>query len=285
MNLMKLAAFTVGKTVALEGSGLHSGKSVRLSISPGDEAATGTIVFVRTDLPGRPEIAITDVDPTAPPFRTALRKGAADLHTVEHLLSALSALGITHARIEIDGPEVPGLDGSAKPFVEALQSAGLVKLSRDVEALVVREAVTVEDGIARITAAPSNTPTLAIHYTLHYPGHALAQGEYRFELSAESFTREIAPARTFAIKPDAEAMRAAGLGKGATLQNTVVIDGDHAVETALRFPNEPVRHKILDLIGDLYVLGRPVHGTIEARCSGHKANRELAKKLLAANPV
>lgn len=274
-----IPAITLSSPVSLEGVGLHSGKTVRVTLSPA--TAEQGIVFVRTDLPGAPSIRVTDVDPKAPPFRTALRNGNADVHTVEHLLSALSALGVTHCRIEIDGPEVPGMDGSSKDFVTAIQKAGTRKLDADgVAPLVISKTVTVEDGIAKLTATPvPNQQSLTIDYTLHYPGHALAQGQYRFEVSAAGFVREIAPARTFATKPDAEAMRAAGLGKGATLQNTVVIDGDKPVETTLRFDNEPVRHKILDLIGDLYVLGRPVYGHIDARCSGHKTNRELAKKL------
>ena len=274
-------AKTLSAPVSLQGIGLHSGRSINLTLSP-DNDARG-IVFVRTDLPQRPEIAITDVDAQAAPFRTALRKGAADVQTVEHLLAAFSALGVTHGRVELDGPEVPGMDGSSQNFVEALQRAGLTAIDgRMVAPLVIREELTLEEGIAKVTARPApGATTLSVHYTLHYPGHALAQGEYEFELSAASFVREIAPARTFAIKPDAEAMRAAGLGKGATLQNTVIIDGDRAIETELRFANEPVRHKILDLIGDLYVLGRPVYGRIEAKCSGHKLNRELARKLSA----
>jgi UDP-3-O-acyl N-acetylglucosamine deacetylase len=273
-------AQTLASSVTLEGAGLHSGKSVHLTIAPISTDDSRRIVFVRTDLPGKPEIAVTDVDPNAPPFRTALRRGSADVHTVEHLLSAFAGLGVTHARVELDGPEVPGMDGSAKVFVDAILSAGVRMLpNATVEPLVIRETFTIENGIARITASPSPEQALSIDYTLHYPGHALAQGRFQFVLSPERYTADIAPARTFAIKPDAEAMHAAGLGKGATLQNTVIIDGNNAIETTLRFPDEPVRHKILDLIGDLYVLGRPVFGKIEARCSGHKTNRALAAKL------
>lgn len=272
-------ATTLANSVSLVGAGLHSGRTVKVVLAPA--TAESGIVFVRTDLPDRPSIRVTDVDPQAPPFRTALRSDKAAIHTVEHLLSALSALQVTHCRIEIDGPEVPGMDGSAQDFVNAIQSAGTKRLEgANVAPLVIEKPVSVADGIAQISASPRpGQRALTIDYTLHYPGHPLAQGQFRFELIPDAFVREIAPARTFAIKPDAEAMRAAGLGKGATLQNTVVIDGDKPIETTLRFPNEPVRHKILDLIGDLYVLGRPVYGHIEARCSGHKANRELARKL------
>jgi UDP-3-O-acyl-N-acetylglucosamine deacetylase len=153
-----------------------------------------------------------------------------------------------------------------------------LELDRDIDPLVVSRRIIIQDGQASIEALPYAGCKLS--YTLDYPGHPLAQGSYDFEMSEENYLREIAPARTFAIRPEAERMLAAGLGKGANTQNTVVVDGDRAVDTNLRFPNEPVRHKILDLIGDLYVLGRPLQAHVIARCSGHRANRMLALELM-----
>ena len=280
MNFKMLNARTLKSPATLAGSGLHSGRHTTLRLCPAPGGSG--IVFVRTDLSGRPQVSARQVDKDAPAFRTALKNGAAEVHTVEHLFSALAALSISDCIIEIDGLEVPGLDGSAKEFADAILAAGVAELgSGMIEPLVIKEPITIQDGIARITALPGEGK-LSISYKLHYPEHPLAQGQFDFELEEGSFLRDIAPARTFAIKKDAEAMRAAGLGKGANFQNTVVIDGDKALETALRFPNEPVRHKILDLIGDLYVLGRPVYGRIEAMCSGHKTNRMLAMKILTA---
>ena len=239
---------------------------------------------MRVDLPGHPRVSAREFDHGAAPFRTVIKRGPAEVHTVEHILSALAGFGITDCEIEIDGIEVPGMDGSAAPFLAAILDAGInAGSTQRMDVLTVTEPVELTDGGARIQALP-NPGSLQIEYTLHYPGHSLAQGTYTFELTEAGYIREIAPARTFAIRKDAEAMRAAGLGKGADMQNTVIIEGDQALETELRFPNEPVRHKILDLIGDLYVLERPVHARIVANCSGHRANRMLAQRLNDLHP-
>jgi UDP-3-O-acyl N-acetylglucosamine deacetylase len=273
-----LDRLTLRSPVTLVGAGLHSGLTTTLKLLPAEAGAS--ITFVRVDLQGAPEVRVTDVDRNAPPFRTALKKGNADVHTVEHLLSALAALGITDCRIEIDNPEIPGMDGSALDFFHAVQSVGTKPVyGQTLAPLVVEKNVSVEDGIARIKAEPNPEGGLKIRYRLYYPGQPLLQGTQNLDFTTDSFYKEIAPARTFAPLKDAEQMRAAGLGKGANTQNTVIVDGEKVIETTLRFSNEPTRHKILDLIGDLYILGRPVHGIITAECSGHKINRMLALKL------
>lgn len=276
-RILELQAKTVGHLVELEGAGLHSGQTVHLRIKP-DRSACG-IRFVRTDLPGSPAIASRDVDRQCPPFRTALKNGTAEVHTVEHLFSALAALGITDCEIDVDGPEIPGMDGSALDFIGALRAAGTEPLNRSVDPVVICERIAIQDGPASLEALPF-AGGFKVTYTLDYPGHPLAQGTYEFDFSEENFIRDIAPARTFAIRPEAEKMRAAGFGKGANTQNTVIVDGSRAVDTQLRFPNEPVRHKILDLIGDLYVIGRPLNAHIVARFSGHRTNRMLALALM-----
>lgn len=274
-----VAAQTLKRSLTLRGIGLHSGQAAAVTLSP--QPAGSGIVFVRTDLPGCPAIPVTSVDRNSAPFRTVLKNGAAEVHTVEHLLSALAGLGISDCRVEIDAPEIPGLDGSAQPFCDAILDAGIAVLNGEVDAIVVCEPIALAEGIARIQALP-NPGGLKIGYTLHYPGHALAQGSFELDVNPDSFVRQIAPARTFAIKKDAEAMRAAGLGKGATTQNTLIVDGERVLENTLRFENEPVRHKILDLIGDLYVLGRPLYAHIVAHCSGHRMNAALAHELSVA---
>ncbi|MCY3018027.1 MAG: UDP-3-O-acyl-N-acetylglucosamine deacetylase [Planctomycetota bacterium] len=277
MSIGAAVARTLQQPAVLSGVGLHSGRRSTVRLCP---AAAGTgIVFVRTDLPGRPVVSVRDFEGAAAPFRTAIKKGAAEVHTVEHILSALVGLAITDCRIEIDEAEVPGMDGSALDFVHAVRQAGIRECAGTrAEPLVVGEPVHVEDGMASIEALPYDGG-LKITYTLDYAGHPLAQGSYEIELDAESYAREIAPARTFVLKKDAETMRAAGLGKGADYQNTVVIDGDRALETSLRFANEPVRHKILDLLGDLCLLGCTLQAHVVARCSGHRANRALVLRL------
>lgn len=275
MTNVRVPAKTLKQPALLTGIGLHSGEQATVRLCPATPGES--IRFIRTDLPGRPHISVQSVDPNGPPFRTTLGNGAVQVHTVEHLLSALSGLGITDCAIEIDNTEVPGMDGSALPFAEAIQTAGISEHGL-IDVLVVDETIEFRDGTASLSARPYSGG-LKISYTLDYPGHPLAQGRYEFALGEESYLKDIAAARTFAIKKDAEAMLAAGLGKGANLQNTIVIDGSRAIETKLRFDNEPVRHKILDLIGDLYVIGRPVHAAIEAVCSGHRGNRALAQKI------
>lgn len=271
---------TVARPAALTGVGLHSGATVRLNILPAESG--GGVRFVRMDLPGRPEVRLGDVSREAPPFRSVLKRGEAEVHTVEHLLAACHVLGLTDAAVEIDGPEVPGMDGSALPFALALLDSGLKELpGAGVEPLCVSKPLSAGRGEAQIEAAP-DAEGLAIRYALHYPDAPLAQGVRELRIDAATFLKEIAPARTFCMKREAEALRAAGFGKGANTQNTVVVDGDRAVDTALRFPDEPVRHKILDLIGDLYLLGRPVRGAFRAERSGHALNRELLLALAGA---
>ena len=273
-----MQAITISKSVELTGVGLHSGDTVHLRLNPERDGAG--IRFVRTDLPGSPVIRSRDVDRNCPPFRTALKNGNAEVHTVEHLLSALAGLSITDCLIEIDGPEIPGMDGSAINFVDAIRDVGVEPVAGHfVEPIKVSERIFIQDGPASLEVLP-NDGNLFITYELNYPGHILAQGIFSFTFSEAVYAMKIAPARTFAIRPEAEKMRAAGFGKGANTQNTVIIDGDKAVETQLRVPMEPVKHKILDLIGDLYVIGRPLHATINAKYSGHRANRLLALALM-----
>ena len=277
MSEVGTGARTLRQPAMLSGIGLHSGQRTTVRMCP---AAAGTgIVFIRTDLSGRPAVSAQDFEGVSAPFRTAIKRGEAEVHTVEHILSALAGLGISDCRIEIDGPEVPGLDGSARDFVAAIQQAGVLALpGAPLRPLVLREPVHVEEGGARISALPYDGG-LKISYRLDYPGHPLAQGSYEIEVSDEKYAKEIAPARTFVLKKDADAMRAAGLGKGADYQNTVVVDGVRALETTLRFDDEPVRHKILDLLGDLLLLGRPLQAHIVASCSGHKLNQALVRRL------
>ena len=272
---MSLARKTIGREAELEGVGLHSGASVRLRLRPA-RGGNG-LVFERRDLAGAPKLTLADVFKDGPPFRSALKHGVAEVHTVEHLLAALAGLGVTDAEISLDGPEVPGMDGSAQPFAVALHEAGIVELKEQVEPIWLRSEVRLAEGATEIVARPADH--LHVAYELHYPNEALLQGRYELEVTEASFLSEIAPARTFCPLKEAEALRAAGFGKGASTHNTLVLDGDKVLENAFRFPGEPVRHKILDLLGDLYLLGRPVRARIEARRSGHKLNRLLAEKL------
>lgn len=266
---------TIARETALEGTGLHSGATVRLRLRP---AAPGTgMVFQRTDLPDAPRVSTADVQADGLPLRTALKRGPAEVHTIEHLLAACAGLGLTDLEVGLDGPEIPGMDGSALPFAMALHEAGIVNAGGEVAVVSIRGELSVADGSASITAAPHGG--FVVTYLLDYPGEPLAQGTRTFELSEAAFLSEIAPARTFCMKKEAEQLRAAGFGKGANTANTLVLDGNRVLDNAFRFPDEPVRHKILDLLGDLYLLARPVQARLNASRSGHKLNRALAAKL------
>jgi UDP-3-O-acyl N-acetylglucosamine deacetylase len=260
----------------LTGVGLHSGQTVTVQLRPANEPG---IVFIRSDLPGQPRIRLADLWLDGPAFRTTLKRGPAEVHTTEHFLSALAGLGVTDVEVALDGAELPGLDGSPRLYAGALVSAGIATLpGREVEVVYVNEPVSVEENGARVTIEPQSEG-LSISYELHYPGEPLAQGRYEVTVTPETYLREIAPARTFCLRREADALLAAGFGKGAGTHNTLVLENGKALDATLRFPDEPVRHKIADLLGDLYLLGRPLRGRVKAERSGHRLNRLLAQRL------
>lgn len=273
---MRLPARGIQNKTSLTGVGLHSGQTVTVQLRPANEPG---IVFIRSDLPGQPRIRLADLWLDGPAFRTTLKRGPAEVHTTEHFLSALAGLGVTDVEVALDGAELPGLDGSPRPYADALVSAGIATLSgREVEVVHVNEPVSVEEKGARVTIEPWSEG-LSISYELHYPGEPLAQGRYALTVTPETYLREIAPARTFCLRREAEALLAAGFGKGAGTHNTLVLENGKALDATLRFPDEPVRHKIADLLGDLYLLGRPLRGRVKAERSGHRLNRLLAHRL------
>ncbi len=240
------------------------------------------LVFVRTDLPGHPEIPLSLGRIANQGRRTTLSAGDAEVHTVEHLFSCLAALGIDNLRVEISGSEMPGLDGSALPWLEVLKEAGVTEQDEERETLDFDRELVVDfpDEAVSLVAIPGGEG-LRIDYTLDYQNPAIPLQRLSLTLTPESFEREIAPARTFCLESEARALREEGLGKGATTQNTLVVGADgRPLETELRFPDEYVRHKVLDLIGDLYLLGLEFNGRILAIRSGHRANVALARKLL-----
>ena len=265
---------TISREVSCRGVGLHTGAEVVLTLKPAP--ADSGVRFVRTDLREAPPLTVADVDPSPAPGRTALRNGKADVQTIEHLMAALLGCGVDNIEAHLDGPEVPGMDGSARAFSELLESAGLHELDAPAFEWVVESAVSVHDGDASLVALPFEHG-YRLTYTLGYPQSKLAQGHATFD--AATFRRDLAPCRTFCLKAEIEALLAQGLGKGATRDNTLVIDGDSVEGNTLRFSDEPLRHKVLDLIGDLALLGAPVRGHIIGMCSGHRLNRQLAAKL------
>lgn len=270
---------TIRDKVEVEGIGLHSGDRVRLRLLP---AAPGSGVrFARTGSASA-EIPAT-LDYQAPSFySTVLRRGRVSVGTVEHLMAAVSALLVDDLIVELDGPEVPILDGSSRPFVELIRSAGLVEqpLSRDYLTLTRPIRLTHED--KRIAAYPCRE--FRVTYGIDFDHPLLGHQELSVSLwNADAFADKVAPARTFTFEKDVAALRARGLALGGSLDNAIVLGDDGILNNQeLRFPDEFVRHKILDLTGDLALIGRAVRAHIVAYRAGHDMHLRLARSILQA---
>lgn len=270
---------TIQNAADISGRGLFTGEEVTVRFKPAP--ADHGIVFVRTDAPAPVRIKAHVSNVTKRSRRTSLRNGTLAIETVEHCMAALHALGIDNAEIELSGGELPGCDGSSQYFVDAIMQAGIVEQQAEQRPLIIRETVRVCEGDAELIAVPTDTDDLNIIYDLDYgPNGPLARQIFPIRVSSEAFLREIAPARTFLFEEEAKQFRAAGLGQHLTYNDVVVIGPDGVVGNAFRYPDECVRHKILDLIGDLYLAGRPLRGKVLARKSGHALNHELVRKLL-----
>lgn len=242
----------------------------------------GGIVFKRVDLPHQPELSARLEYVKATPKCTILGNADASVQTVEHLLAALSAYRIDHVVIEISGPEVPIFDGSALTFVEWIERAGICELANEKKHVTLQVPVYWSSGDIHLIALPSDT--LRISYTLHYPHSAVIGTQYSsFALSPEVFKKEIAPSRTFSIYEEIAPMIEKGLVKGGTLQSAVIVkEGRVFNPEGLRYSDEMVRHKILDLIGDLSLIPVAFSADIIAVKSGHSSNNAFANKLYDA---
>jgi len=273
---------TLKEEVSLSGVGIHTGTPVTLRMRPAPP--DHGIIFVRTDVNDPPLIAASFDNLRRLERRTALAVERVEIHTIEHLLAALWAMHLDNAVIELDAPEVPGADGSAKPFVDVITQAGLVDQKVPKKTFVLDETVSVFAEGSTLVAMPSDSGSFGVSYTLDYAssnGRSLpVQYFERDNVTPEVFIQEIAPARTFCLHSEAEELRAAGLGQGANYENTLVIQDDGAViENELRFPDEFARHKALDLIGDLCLLEADLKARIVATKTGHDLNQKLVGEL------
>ncbi len=261
----------------LSGVGLFTGEKVSIKLLP---APTGSgIVFERVDLPGRPQIP-AKLEYVRDTFRsTRLASDAASLFMVEHILSALSAFEIDNVRIEVDGPEIPACDGSAKTFVDLLEQAGICTQDEPKRVFSLDKPVYWSEGDIHLVALPSDE--YRISYTLHYPQSKLLSSQYySFSVSREGFKDEISNCRTFALYEEIAPFIEKGLIKGGRLENAVIVKGDSVLNPeGLRYSDEMARHKILDLLGDLYLIGGSLKAHIIAVRSGHASNIALAQKL------
>jgi UDP-3-O-[3-hydroxymyristoyl] N-acetylglucosamine deacetylase len=268
---------TVRRTVEIEGVGLHSGSDARVRILPAP--ADHGLVFSRRDLGG----ATVEATPEAigdSSLATTLSCDGVSVGTVEHLLAALRGLGIDNARIEVDGPEIPILDGSSAPFVTALRAAGGSAVQRAARrTLAVRRPISIRDGERAILALPARD--FRISYAIDFPHPAIGYQAVALSVDEEVFAASIAPARTFCLLRDVQAMRASGRARGGSLDNAVVVGDEGIVGGALRFRDEFVRHKVLDLIGDLALLGAPLLAHVVVFKGGHRLHAQLVRRLRA----
>lgn len=272
---MKRNQHTIGKDVTYKGLGLHSGMPVTMTMHP---AAPGTgIIFKRSDLPGGPEVPAQSRYITNTLRATTLEKGEAKVFTVEHVLSALYALQIDNCVIEMDSPEPPVGDGSAKTFCDMVEEAGIETQDEMIPILALDTSAAVYEDNKFITALPYDG--LRITFTSINPHPLLGTQMRDVVIDHDSYMKEIAPARTIGFTWELEAMRKMGLGKGGTLENAVVYSETECL-SQLRFPDELVRHKILDILGDISLVG-PLHAHIIAVLGSHKLNAELSEKLHA----
>lgn len=268
---------TIKQEVSYSGIGLHTGNATSVVFKPA--AANTGIVFIRTDLNNRPKIAANFANVLGIVRGTSIGSGDIQIHTVEHLLAALCGLGIDNLIIEINANEPPVADGSCKPFVEVLEKAGVVEQDAPKNYFAIKSPISYFSNDVHLVALPDEK--FRISFTIEY-NHPLISSQFAsFEVTPEIFKQEISAARTYCFDYEIEMLKKKGLAKGGSLDNALVIGEKeiHNKEKTLRYPNEFVRHKILDLIGDLYLLGRPLKTHIIAIRSGHGHNIAFAKEI------
>ncbi len=270
---------TLQKPVDFEGTGLFSGQPSKIRLCPA--GPDSGIAFVRTDLASHPRLPVTPDTVTSKFRRSTLVVEDAEVDTVEHLLSAIGGLGISNLTVEINGAEIPNADGSSAPFVELLRSGGITDQQEERKTLVIREPIALTDNEASIVAMPS-AGGLTLSYTLDYPDSPIGRQHLSIEISPETYANLLAPARTFCLQNEAEALLQQGVVKGGTYENALVVGPEGPVQNTLRFPDEPVRHKILDLMGDLTALGFGLSAHVVAVKSGHVTNMKLVRKIAAS---
>ncbi len=268
---------TLRKPVSFSGIGLFTGQSVSLTLLP--SANDTGIVFQRIDLPGKPEIC-ADLDYVQQTLRcTLLAKGAASVQMVEHLLSAVYGMGIDNVRIELSGPEIPAGDGSASEFVRLLDEAGVETLTAKKKIFKIEQPIYWSEGNTHLVALPASD--YRVSYTLHYPQSPLIGSQYfSATLNPTLYKTELGSCRTFSLYEEIAPFVEKGIIKGGGLDNALVIQGNRILNPGgARFRDEMVRHKVLDLIGDLALLGAPIEGHIVSIRSGHASNAAFAREL------
>jgi UDP-3-O-[3-hydroxymyristoyl] N-acetylglucosamine deacetylase len=271
---------TLAGPAIFAGVGVHTGAHMRVSVRPAP-AGSG-IVFVRTDVKDRDNrVPATGEAVVKTQLGTVIGNAAGvTVATIEHLMAAFAALGVDNAVVELDGPEVPIMDGSAEPFVQIIDHAGRRRQDAARGFIEILETIEVVDGDKRASLSPANQFELA--FEIAFENHSIGRQRVDFAVDEKCFREELADCRTFGFLAEVEALRAIGLARGGSLENCIVIDGGRVLNPeGLRRPDEFVRHKALDAVGDLYVLGAPVIGRFEGIYAGHGLNNALVRALLA----
>ena len=269
---------TLARPAVLEGTGLHLGVPCRVTFQPA--TAKQGIVFRRVDCPGQPSIRAHVSEVSGSERRTQLGKGDRAIHTVEHVLAAVSGLNIDDVTIEMDGPEPPILDGSAAPFVKALSEAGVASIDGEPEFLELSEPVRIIDGASVYEAYPSDQ--LELDVTIEFPHPLIGRQSRRFTVTEDAFANELARARTFGFVHEVEALREKGLIRGASLENAVVLGDNEILSGDLRWEDEFVRHKAMDCVGDLALAGARVKARIVALKPSHRGTVTLVREMVKA---
>jgi len=266
---------TLRRQISCNGIGLHSGHKVNLTLKPA--VADSGIRFRRTDL-GNHEVPATVHNLAGLQLATGLARNEVSVETVEHLLAALVSVGIDNVIVELNSPEVPIMDGSAAPFIYLIQEAGVKRLQAPRKYLKIVRPIALSRGDKRIALYPSDH--FKVTYSISYDHPLLRHQSRTLRITEESFVEELAPARTFTFLKDVEMLRQNGLALGGSLDNAIVLGETGVLNNALRFEDEFVRHKILDAIGDLALVGYPVIGHLVAHRAGHALHTEFAAKIL-----
>ena len=274
---------TLADVAVVEGFGYWTGRDIRVEFRPA-EPDTG-IVFVRGDLPGRPRIPALVENRLDTPLRTSLRVGDACVDMVEHIMAALGGLEIDNCQVWVDQPEMPGCDGSALPFTEAIDAVGMITQDSPRRLIEVKKVYCDCDKLARIEArpngaGPSEDGSLEIEYHLDYPATVIGRQHLKLTLTPETFRRELAPSRTFLLEEEARRLLAQGLGERASFADLLVYGENGPIDNKLRFEDECVRHKLLDMVGDLALAGVKLVGSFSAWRSGHHLNARMVRTML-----
>ena len=268
---------TLKDEIGCTGIGLHSGEKIRINIRPAP-CDTG-IRFVRTDLSGHPIIEARFDNVSDTTLATTIGFDGCRVSTIEHLMAAFYGLGIDNAVVELDGPEVPIMDGSSAPFVFLVKSAGIKEQKAPKRFIVIKKTFKIDDGNRSICVYPSKE--LKISYMIDFQHPLLRNQEFELRFSGGDFVREISKARTFGFLKDVQTLKANGLARGGSLDNAVVIDDFRIInEDGLRYKDEFVRHKILDFIGDLALIQSPIIGHFVVKKSGHFLNQQMLTSLM-----